>query len=118
MRQEKPNRDSDLETLESLVCPRCLGFIPNNATPGAYPGATSRTDDETEVCSECGTEEAMEVFSIGSSTRQSLWPCTRRIPNPNAEKVFTAKPKKFSNIDELKAALHARLRSMEPGDFD
>lgn len=41
-------------------CPRCHGFIPNNDTPGAYPGAISRLDNTTEVCSSCGTEEAIE----------------------------------------------------------
>jgi len=44
------------------ICPRCGGWIPNNATPGAYPGAVSRTDNQTEVCSECGQKEAMEDF--------------------------------------------------------
>jgi uncharacterized protein with PIN domain len=41
------------------LCPRCEGFIPNNDTPGAYPGALSRLDNKTEICSECGTIEAM-----------------------------------------------------------
>jgi len=39
-------------------CPRCGGFIPNDETPGAYPGARSRVDNKTEVCSKCGTAEA------------------------------------------------------------
>lgn len=43
----------------SIVCPRCLGYIPNNTIPGAYPGAISRIDNKTEVCSECGMEEAV-----------------------------------------------------------
>jgi hypothetical protein len=42
-----------------VLCPRCEGFIPNNDTPGAYPGALSRLDNKTEICSECGTIEAM-----------------------------------------------------------
>jgi uncharacterized protein with PIN domain len=41
------------------LCPRCEGFIPNNDTPGAYPGAISRLDNKTEICSECGTIEAI-----------------------------------------------------------
>jgi len=44
------------------VCPRCLGFIPSNARPGQYPGALSRADNRTEVCSDCGTEEALELL--------------------------------------------------------
>lgn len=42
-----------------VLCPRCEGFIPNNDTPGAYPGAISRLDNKTEICSECGTIEAI-----------------------------------------------------------
>jgi hypothetical protein len=40
-------------------CPRCGGFIPSNARPGEYLGALSRVDNATEVCSDCGTEEAL-----------------------------------------------------------
>ena len=43
-------------------CPTCDGYIPNNETPGAYPGALSRRDNLTEVCSECGLTEAIEDF--------------------------------------------------------
>ncbi len=41
------------------VCPSCNGFIPNNDTPGAYPGALSRKDNKTEICSSCGVKEAL-----------------------------------------------------------
>ena len=41
-------------------CPRCGGYIPNNHTPGAYPGALSRRDNKTEICSDCGVFEAIE----------------------------------------------------------
>lgn len=44
------------------VCPRCAGPIPNAKTPGQYPGALSRKDNRTEICSECGGLEA--VFNI------------------------------------------------------
>ena len=40
-------------------CPRCSHFIPNDLTPGAYPGAISRLDNKTEICSDCGMEEAL-----------------------------------------------------------
>ena len=49
-------------------CPRCTGWIPNDATPGAYTGAMSRylvpdADGEfgrnIEICSACGEDEAM-----------------------------------------------------------
>ena len=41
------------------ICPVCDGFIPNNLTPGLYPGALSRRDNKTEICSECGQNESM-----------------------------------------------------------
>lgn len=41
------------------VCPRCSGGVPNDAQPGAYPGALSRWDNQSEICSACGTEEAL-----------------------------------------------------------
>lgn len=50
------------------VCPRCLGHIPNNDSPGSYPGARSRRsrgpgEPFIEVCSECGKEEAFIKFT-------------------------------------------------------
>ena len=44
------------------VCPICTNWIPNNESPGAYPGAISRRDNKTEICSECGKREAFEDF--------------------------------------------------------
>jgi hypothetical protein len=45
---------------EIKICPKCAGYIPNNKTPGAYMGAISRRDNKTEICSACGTMEALE----------------------------------------------------------
>jgi len=45
---------------ESFICPLCDGLIPNNDMPGAYPGALSRRDNVTEICSDCGQREAFE----------------------------------------------------------
>lgn len=47
---------------EIKICPKCSGFIPNNETPGAYMGAISRLDNQTEICSACGTQEALEAY--------------------------------------------------------
>lgn len=52
-----------LDHRDRPICPRCNGYIPNDAQPGAYPGAISRTDNLTEICSSCGTEEAMMDFA-------------------------------------------------------
>ena len=63
------------------ACPRCGDWIPNNLRPGAYPGALSRTDNKTEICSECGTLEAMEQhFSADGLMPQSEW-----LSQPKAE---------------------------------
>ena len=43
-------------------CPRCGGGIPNSKTPGAYPGALSRHERGVEICSGCGTDEAIRDF--------------------------------------------------------
>lgn len=40
-------------------CPRCGGGIPNDRYRGGYPGALSRVDNKTHICSSCGTDEAM-----------------------------------------------------------
>jgi RNA polymerase subunit RPABC4/transcription elongation factor Spt4 len=48
--------------IEQYKCPTCEGYIPNNENIGQYSGAISRKDNKTEVCSACGTREAMEDF--------------------------------------------------------
>lgn len=55
-----------MTTITKPICPRCQGYIPNNEWPGAYPGALSRLDNKTEICSACGTDEAMEDYFEGS----------------------------------------------------
>lgn len=39
---------------EPKQCPRCKGPLPIG-----YPGAVSRLDNETEICSDCGVKEAL-----------------------------------------------------------
>lgn len=41
------------------TCPRCGHMIPNDTSPGAYPGAMSRLSSGTEICSACGLDEAV-----------------------------------------------------------
>jgi hypothetical protein len=61
------------------ICPRCGDFIPNNFQPGAYPGALSRTDNATEICSECGTIEALEQHFSGQPAPRETWVGSGRI---------------------------------------
>lgn len=50
------------EQIERWACPACDGFIPNDTHIGQYPGAISRRDNKTEICSPCGNREAFEDF--------------------------------------------------------
>jgi ribosomal protein S27AE len=58
------------------TCPRCGEGIPNNLDRGRYPGALSRTDNKTEICSECGTQEALEDW-VGSLMPRAEWLITK-----------------------------------------
>ena len=49
------------------VCPRCLRQMT------AQRGALSRTDNKTEVCPECGMDEALEALR-GVLTGRGSWP--------------------------------------------
>jgi len=49
---------------ELKKCPRCkVSYIPNNEYAGQYPGALSRVDNKTEICSDCGLMEALEDYN-------------------------------------------------------
>ncbi len=68
---------------DDFRCPRCGGHIPNGRSPGAYPGALSRTDSCTEVCSRCGGEEGMQALTLGACTPQDQWPVGWSVPAPD-----------------------------------
>lgn len=55
-----------------LGCPRCGGPIPNRRHHGEYSGAVSRTDNRTELCSECGEAEGLEAFA-GCLVPREAW---------------------------------------------
>lgn len=48
-------------------------MIPNDREPGRFMGAVSRRDNTTEVCSACGTEEALIQFGGGDLSTEN-WP--------------------------------------------
>lgn len=59
------------------ICPRCSdNWIPTNEQPGAYPGAISRADNATEICSVCGQDEAMRNYAGDGTQPVSAWPVT------------------------------------------
>jgi hypothetical protein len=51
------------------TCPRCLRDLP------AHP-AVGRTDNESRICSACGTDEAMEDW-LGQLIPRAHWPAWR-----------------------------------------
>lgn len=51
------------------ICPRCLGMLPIG-----YPGALSRVDNKTEICSPCGTDEALTDYFDHRLAPVSTWP--------------------------------------------
>ena len=58
--------------MEKNQCPRCGGGIPNDAQRGMYPGAISRWDNSTEVCSQCGVDEACAQWGVTDMSRESV----------------------------------------------
>ena len=54
-------------TMNDKTCPRC-GFLADEARTGPgfpEPGALSRWDNKTTVCTACGTEKAGIVWQFG-----------------------------------------------------
>jgi len=57
------------------TCPRCeSNLIPNNENWGMYVGALSRADNKTEICSQCGEDEALKDLFDGGCEPVSSWP--------------------------------------------
>lgn len=52
-------QDYSNDDLADHRCPRCAHLIPRDEFPGEYPGAISRVDNLTDICSLCGTDEAI-----------------------------------------------------------
>ena len=49
----------------AIICPRC-------GTPYREPPALSRIDNETLICPDCGTREALESIGIGIDEQQKI----------------------------------------------
>lgn len=46
-------------------CPRCGEPVPSRENQGQYPGALSRVDNKTHICSQCGQDEALYQLATG-----------------------------------------------------
>ena len=62
-------------------CPRCTGPIPNAVATVYHTGAISRTDNQTEICSDCGLDEALRVFASARAIPQTEWPVNKSKPD-------------------------------------
>lgn len=73
--------------MNAPICPRCNGLVPSNLNPGAYPGAMSRATEyrDIEVCSRCGTDEAIRQVETGSVEMVANWPLIN--PHFYAERI-------------------------------
>jgi hypothetical protein len=68
------------------LCPRCQReeFTPLDSytgPPAPLPPAKSRFDNETEICSTCGSDEAMRQFTGDSLPGPEDWPVNPRWGN-------------------------------------
>jgi hypothetical protein len=98
--------------MEPHTCPRCGEGIPNNRDRGLYPGALSRTDNETEICSDCGLEEALNDWKRRLSNRnERFWEV--RLSSPNRATYTVAEFADYvdDEVDEIWATIEeGRIR--------
>lgn len=71
-----------MERAEDHICPRCGGDVPTTEFKGQYPGAVSRVA-AVEICSACGTDEALMQFLDGSTHPREAWPVERTYTLPD-----------------------------------
>lgn len=112
------------------TCPRCGGGVPNEEMRGQYPGALSRTDNVTEVCSNCGTMEAMAQIG-GVLESQADWPLeggpTRSLQDILSDQASTPFPSGVDDLGDGRFLIRRghedpdagpRLSNMGPGSLD
>lgn len=93
------------------LCPRCGGYIPNADNPGAYPGALSRVDSRTEICSNCGIDEAMAGIDRASLVRDYTgW------KNPPNEFYFDVEELLAAERLNIQECSHAEWRWLDCDD--
>ena len=62
-----------MDKAKDNICPRCGGAVPNEAHKGEYVGALSRVCNK-EICSKCGTDEAMRDMQGFPPVLLMAWP--------------------------------------------
>jgi hypothetical protein len=84
------------------ACPRCGGRM------GERPGATSRADDETEICERCGVEEALRDARGLPRIPLAAWPVARHSAGSKSQFEH--------NREEVLALVERVGRTLGPGD--
>ena len=96
-------------------CPICRGMIPNNQNPGAYPGALSRFDNHTEVCSMCGSVEAL-IGLMGSDDAKKKIQVSRTFPPKEWPQRHASYMPSSSSISMMSSAMPSSDVSSHHGD--
>ena len=89
-------------TTKDYICPRCGGDVPDTEHKGQYLGAISRVDNETEVCSKCGTEEAMLQMAGRLNGKETWW------IGRHAESEDDIDERRRTAIEQIAAELESR----------
>ena len=74
------NDSATIHVIPAHTCPRCSCGIPNDANRGRYIGALSRRHRFVEICSDCGTAEALDDYFEADQFEFAWW-----ITNPNPD---------------------------------
>lgn len=88
--------------MDENKCPRCNQGIPSDENEGQYPGAISRTDNETEVCSSCGTFEGLEAWCGTLTPKREWFRVTGEVP-----------PRKFDLNEGVELAVDKAIATIE-----
>ena len=99
------------ETHPKGLCPICSGPIPNEKHRGKYPGALSRWDNKSEICSACGTAEALSpmidarALDLMMEAREendfALWVMGVKMGRPHVDEMMEMQQKAHEELKEL-----------------
>jgi hypothetical protein len=116
------------ETHPKGLCPICSGPIPNEKHRGKYPGALSRWDNESEICSACGTAEALSpmmdarALDLMMEAREendfALWVMGVRLGRPHVDEMMEAQQKAHEELKEMGMTEHKVMIDGEWVDWE
>tara|TARA_B100000029_G_scaffold516341_1_gene628888 strand:- start:13589 stop:15193 length:1605 start_codon:yes stop_codon:yes gene_type:complete len=117
-----------VETHPKGLCPICSGPIPNEKHRGKYPGALSRWDNESEICSACGTAEALSpmidarALDLMMEAREendfALWVMGVKMGRPHVDEMMEMQQKAHEELKELGMTEHKVMVDGEWVDWE